>query len=193
MGMNPASAEIKERFMRKHMKQEIRGKRIILREQREEDVPFYTYWFNQPKVMFQCGFEKPIIEEEMKTCITVNHKSKDSVWFTITDLDGNIIGETGLLRMFPAWHQTDLTIIIPDPKMQHKGYGTEAIRIMLDMAFHQYDMHRVSIGVVGLNTDALAFYKKIGFKQEGIQEEAYYYNNTYSDFIMMRILSHEWK
>lgn len=193
MGLKPASAEIKERFMRKHMDQEIRGKRIILREQREEDVPFYTYWFNQPKVMFQCGFEKPITEEEMKTCITVNHKSKDSVWFTITDLDGNIIGETGLLRMFPAWHQTDLTIIIPDPKMQHKGYGTEAIRIMLDMAFHQYDMHRVSIGVVGLNTDALAFYKKIGFKQEGIQEEAYYYNNTYSDFIMMRILSHEWK
>ena len=189
MGLKPASAEIKERFMRKHMDQEIRGKRIILREQREEDVPFYTYWFNQPKVMFQCGFEKPTTEEEMKTCITVNHKSKDSVWFTITDLDGNIIGETGLLRMFPAWHQTDLTIIIPDPKMQHKGYGTEAIRIMLDMAFHQYDMHRVSIGVVGLNTDALAFYKKIGFKQEGIQEEAYYYNNTYSDFIMMRILS----
>ena len=120
------------------MKKEIRGKRIILREQREEDVPFYTYWFNQPQVMFQCGFEKPTTEEEMKTCITVNHKSKDSVWFTITDLDGNLIGETGLLRMFPAWHQTDLTIIIPDPEMQHKGYGTEAIRIMLDMAFHEY-------------------------------------------------------
>ena len=84
--------------------------------------------------------------------------------------------------MFPAWHQTDLTIIIPDPKMQHKGYGTEAIRIMLDMAFHEYEMHRVSIGVVGLNTDALKFYRKIGFKQEGILEEAYYYNNAYSDF-----------
>ena len=131
--------------------------------------------------------------ENISTCINVDHKSKNSVWFTITDLDGNIIGETGLLRMFPAWHQTDLTIIIPDPKMQHKGYGTEAIRIMLDMAFNKYEMHRVSIGVVGLNTDALEFYKKIGFKQEGILEEAYYYNNEYSDFIMMRILSHEWK
>lgn len=175
------------------MNQEIKGSRIILREQRENDVPFFTYWFNQTKVMFQCGFEKPTTEEEIKTCITVNHESKDSVWFTITDLDGNIIGETGLLRMFPAWHQTDLTIIIPDPEMQHKGYGTEAIRIMLDLAFHTYKMHRVSIGVVGLNTDALAFYKKIGFKQEGILEEAYYYNNEYSDFIMMRILSQEWQ
>ena len=124
------------------MNKEIKGKRIILREQREEDAPFFAYWFNQPQVMFQCGFEKPTDE---------------------------------------------------DPKMQHKGYGTEAIRIMLDMAFNKYEMHRVSIGVVGLNTDALEFYKKIGFKQEGILEEAYYYNNEYSDFIMMRILSHEWK
>ena len=143
--------------------------------------------------MFQCGFEKPASEEEIRKTITVSHKREDSVWYTITDLDGNIIGETGLLRMFPAWHQTDLTIIIPDPEMQHKGYGTEAIRIMLDMAFKKYEMHRVSIGVVGLNTDALAFYRKIGFKQEGILEEAYYWNNEYSDFVMMRILSREWK
>ena len=173
--------------------EEIRGKKIILRKQREEDAPFFAYWFNQPQVMFQCGFEKTTDEEEEKRIINVSLESEDSVWFTITDLDGNIIGETGLLRMFPAWHQTDLTIIIPNPEMQHKGYGSEAIRIMLDMAFHEYEMHRVSIGVVGLNTDALEFYKKIGFKQEGILEEAYYYNDEYSDFIMMRILSQEWK
>ena len=175
------------------MNQEIRGDKVILREQREEDAPYFTYWFNQPQVMFQCGFEKPASEEEIRKTITVSHKREDSVWYTITDLDGNIIGETGLLRMFPAWHQTDLTIIIPDPEMQHKGYGTEAIRIILDMAFKKYEMHRVSIGVVGLNTDALAFYRKIGFKQEGILEEAYYWNNEYSDFVMMRILSQEWK
>ena len=175
------------------MNQAIRGKKVILREQREEDAPYFTYWFNQPQVMFQCGFEKPASEEEIRKTITVSHKREDSVWYTITDLDGNIIGETGLLRMFPAWHQTDLTIIIPDPEMQHKGYGTEAIRIILDMAFKKYEMHRVSIGVVGLNTDALAFYRKIGFKQEGILEEAYYWNNEYSDFVMMRILSQEWK
>lgn len=175
------------------MKKEIKGNSIVLREQREEDASYFSYWFNQPKVMFQCGFEKSTDEEEEKNYINVNHKAEDSVWFTITDFDGNIMGETGLLRMFPAWHQTDLTIIIPDPNMQHKGYGTEVIQIMLDMAFGEYKMHRVSIGVVGLNSDALDFYKKAGFKQEGILEEAYYYNNEYSDFVLMRILSHEWK
>ena len=47
--------------------------------------------------------------------------------------------------------------------------------------------------MVGLNAEALKFYRKIGFKQEGILEEAYYYNGEYSDFVMMRILSREWK
>ncbi|MBE7009008.1 MAG: GNAT family N-acetyltransferase [Ruminococcaceae bacterium] len=174
------------------MNKEIKGKNIILREQREEDARFYAYWYSQPQVMFQCGFTEPTDEEKEKAAISRNHKSEDSIWFTITDLDGNPIGETGLLRMWPEWHCTDLTIIIPDPKMQHKGYGTEAIHIMLDMAFGKYEMNRVAIGVVGLNADALAFYRKIGFKQEGIQEQGYYYNNEYSDFIMMRILRQEW-
>ena len=43
---------------------EIIGKRVILREQREEDAKFFAHWFNQPKVMFQCGFERPTNEEE---------------------------------------------------------------------------------------------------------------------------------
>ena len=175
------------------MGKEIIGTKVILREQREEDAEFYAYWFNQPDVMFKCGFTEPTDVEKEKEYINVYHKSEDSVWFTITDLEGNIIGETGLLRMFPAWHQTDLTIIIPDPEMQHKGYGTEAITMILDMAFNEYEMHRVSIGVVGFNTDALEFYKKIGFKHEGVLEDGYYYNGEYSDFIMMRILRNEWK
>ena len=139
------------------MNKEIRGNRVILREQREEDASFFSYWFNQPEIMFQCGFTDPTDEEKEKNTINVSHRSEDSIWFTITDTDGNIIGETGLLRMFPAWHQTDLTIIIPDPEMQHKGYGTEAIHLLLDMAFEKLGMNRVSIGVVGPNTSALEF------------------------------------
>lgn len=172
---------------------EIKGNNIILRKQKIEDVKFFTYWYNQPLVMFQCGFTKLTDEEAEKERIIIGRKQKDSVWYTITDLEGNIVGETGLLRMWPTWNCTDLSIIIPDPKMQHRGYGTEAIRLMLNLAFDHYEMNRVAIGVVGMNTNALNFYRKIGFKQEGIQEQGYYYNNEYSDFIMMRILRQEWR
>lgn len=60
------------------MNKEIKGKRIILREQREEDAPFFAYWFNQPQVMFQCGFEKPTDEEEVKLVLmwTISRKTR---------------------------------------------------------------------------------------------------------------------
>ena len=178
---------------RENQMKQIIGEKVILREQREEDAEFFSYWFNQPEIMFRCGFTEPTDVETELRYINEYHRTDDSVWFTVTDPEGNVIGETGLLRMFPVWHQTDLTIIIPDPEMQQKGFGTEAVSLMLDMAFEEYGMHRVSIGVVGLNTAALEFYKKIGFKQEGIQEDGYFWNGEYSDFIMMRILSHEWR
>ena len=81
---------------------EIRGEKIILRQQREEDAEFFAYWFNQPLIMFQCGFTEPTDKEAELRYITEYHRSDDSVWFTITDIDGSVIGETGLLRMFPA-------------------------------------------------------------------------------------------
>ena len=177
----------------KDMHKEIKGNNIILREQRPEDAEFFAYWFNDPRIMFQCGFtDSTDVETELKY-INEYHRTEDSVWFTITDLKGEIIGETGLLRMFPAWHQTDLTIIIPDPAKQGRGYGMEAISLMLDMAFGEYDMHRVSIGVVGLNTDAIRFYERAGFKKEGVQEDGYFWDGEYSDFVMMRILRKEWE
>ena len=169
------------------------GTNIILREQREEDAEFFSFWYNQPQIMFQCGFTEETDEEHERAVIRRHLEEEDSAWFTITDHKGRIIGETGLLRMWHAWHCTDLSIIIPDPGMQKRGYGTEAVRFMLDLAFDKYEMNRVAIGVVGKNTDALAFYRKIGFIREGIQEQGYYYNNEYSDFVMMRILKQEWK
>ena len=170
------------------MENTIIGKRVILRRRMKEDAEFYAYWYNQPKIMFQCGFtELTTLEAEQNFADTA-----DSDWYTITDFNGKIIGETGLLRMWPVWHCTDLSIIIPDPVNQGKGYGSEVINLMLKLAFEKYKMNRVAIGVVAKNTDALNFYKKIGFKVEGKQEEGYFYNNLYSDFIMMRLLFKEW-
>ena len=42
--------------------------------------------------------------------------------------------------------------------MQCMGYGTEAIQLMLELAFEKYEMNCVSIGVVGLNSEAISFY-----------------------------------
>ena len=60
--------------------------------------------------MFQYGFTEPatLADEERSP------DGEDGDWYTITDLCGHVVGETGLLRMWTAWHCTDLSIILPD-------------------------------------------------------------------------------
>lgn len=147
-------------------------------------------WYNDKDTRAKIGEVMPLSRSQAGQL--VRRETRDSVWFAIVRKEDNkVIGETGLLRMFPAWRTTDLTIIIPDQENQGKGYGTEAISLIMDYAFGYLAYNRISIGVVGFNTYAVNFYKKVGFKQEGIQEQGYYYNYKYYDFIMMRILKNE--
>ena len=50
--------------------------------------------------------------------------------------------------MFPAWGTSDLTIIIPHEAHQGKGYGTEAIRLLMDTALGDLGLQRLALGGV---------------------------------------------
>jgi len=173
------------------MKKIIKGKRVILRPLCDNDASFFAHWYNHPEVMFQCGFHEPTtLKIELDNIQKPETSERD--WYAVTTNDGKLIGETGLLRLWAHWFTTDLSIIIPDPEDQRQGFGSEAVQIMLDRAFNYYNLNRVAIGVVALNKKALTFYEKLGFKGEGIQEQGYYHNGSFSDFIMMRILKSEY-
>lgn len=168
----------------------LQSDRIYLRPLIKDDVPFFFQFMNDETTRIKTGETRPSSLNEVEKFI--EQKSESRIWFAIVRKKDNIIiGETGLLRMFPAWRTTDMSIIIPEKENQGQGYGTEAINLMLSYAFGSLNFNRVAIGVVGFNETAIKFYKKIGFKKEGIQEEGYYCNFQYSDFIMMRILKRE--
>ena len=99
-----------------------------------------------------------------------------------------MIGETGLLSIFPAWRTIDWSLIIGDKSARGKGYGTEAAELMPDYAFGYQNMHRVSIDVVGFNVDAIKFYERLGFQREGIQRDGYFLITGTINFVMMSLL-----
>lgn len=163
---------------------------IYLRPFQSEDAAFFQKWNNDAITRGKIGEVMPT--SEAQAAAMTQRASDTSVWFAIVMKETEeVIGECGLLRMFFAWRTSDLTIIIPDERHQGRGYGRQAMMLLLDYAFGYLNFHRIAIGVVGFNTGALAFYKSIGFQQEGIQEDGYYYNYAYHDFIMMRILKPE--
>lgn len=75
---------------------------------------------------------------------------------------------------------------------QGRGYGTEAINWALDWAFRVAAMHAVRLSCWSFNERAAALYRRLGFVQEGVTREAYYYNCMWYDRVLFLILDREW-
>jgi RimJ/RimL family protein N-acetyltransferase len=86
-----------------------------------------------------------------------------------------------------------MTIIIGERDAWGMGYGKEVGHLLLSYAFEYLGFHRVSIGVVGFNKNALRFWKSLGFRKEGLERDAHFYDNRYSDGIMMSVLEDEYR
>ncbi|HVP16106.1 MAG TPA: GNAT family protein [candidate division Zixibacteria bacterium] len=170
------------------------GERIILRPFGKRDLLHIQRWSTDAELRRLIGEVAPMNRADTEKWYTELLADKDRVWFAIVLKKGNrVIGEAGLLRMFRPWRSTDMTIIIGERDAWGKGYGKEAGRLLLNYAFEHLGFHRVSIGVVGFNKNALMFWKSLGFKKEGVERDAHFYDNKFSDGIMMSILEHEYR
>jgi RimJ/RimL family protein N-acetyltransferase len=170
------------------------GERIFLRPFSKRDLPHIQRWSASAELRKLIGEVAPMSEAEAEKFYKELRTDKDRVWFVIVlKRNGRVIGEAGLLRMFRPWRNTDMTIIIGEKNAWGKGYGTEAGHLLLDYAFNRLGFHRISIGVVGFNKRALRFWENLGFKKEGVERDEYFYDNKYSDGIMMSILENEFR
>lgn len=170
------------------------GEKIYLRPFEHSDLEHLRGWYNDPELRGLICVTEPYSAAKAEQWYENLCKDDNRIWFAIALKENDrVVGECGLLRMFSPWRTTDLTMIVGEREARGKGYGTEAIRLLLDYAFGYLGFHRVSIGVAGFNDAAIRFYEKNGFKREGIERDGYYYNHRFFDFVMMGILEDEYR
>jgi ribosomal-protein-alanine N-acetyltransferase len=79
------------------------------------------------------------------------------------------------------------------PKEADKGYGTEAMQIMVDYLFLTTDIMRITELTDVRNVAAQKCYEKVGFKKEGTIRKARYYRGEWADHYIFGILREDWK
>jgi RimJ/RimL family protein N-acetyltransferase len=73
-----------------------------------------------------------------------------------------------------------------------KGYGTDAMRIILRYAFTELNLHRVTLNVFEYNPRGVRSYEKAGFVLEGRQRGVLLREGRRWDEIYMGILREDW-
>ncbi|MDD4797627.1 MAG: GNAT family protein [Eubacteriales bacterium] len=112
--------------------------------------------------------------------------------FAMVLLDGDtLIGQISLHDIDHVHRNAFLGIVIGEEKHRGKGYGAEAIRLILDYGFHTLNLHSVMLSVPADNPAGIACYKKVGFREAGRRREWVFKNGKYVDKIYMDMLARE--
>ncbi len=124
--------------------------------------------------------------------INIDSTLQHVVFAVRTIKDRQLIGEISLQNVQWPNRNAELGVMIGDSSFQGKGYGSEAIYLLIDYAFNELNLHRIQLNVVGYNERAIAAYKKIGFKSEGSFREYGIRDGKFYDLHLMAILAPEW-
>lgn len=159
----------------------------------EEELQKFTKWMNDFNVTDYTGRTDQIVTL-LGERAWLDNCAKDSEGrnFNIIELETNkLIGTVGLDNFNWISRNAVLGIFIGDEEYRSNGYGTEAIKMLLEYGFKYLNLHSIRLDLLEVNERAHKCYLKCGFKDVGKSREEIFLNGKYYDKLHMDILENE--
>lgn len=175
----------------------LEGDRVRLRKLETSDLAHLHRWMNDQDVMAWARFmpdhmtslsalekeyEKELAgEDEHRTTLIIEDKElgKPVGWCTARSWERKHVN-------------ADLGVAFGEKDHWSKGYGTETMRLLLTLLFDHQGYHRLELWTLAENERAIRLASKMGFRKEGLEREAIYFDRAYHDVVSMGLLKAEW-
>ncbi len=152
-----------------------------------QDTEWLRFLDTEPPRMFSEKKWKEWLEKDLEKGVS------DGVFFTIRTLESDkVIGFIGLFDLYLGHGDALVAIALGERDYWGKGYGTDAMRIMLRYAFNELNLRRVGLIVFEYNPRAIRSYEKVGFAHEGRIRQVMQRDGKRWDYLYMGILREEW-
>ena len=169
----------------------LRGKKVILRAIERDDLRRIWEIRNDEAVEVM-AFGPPIPRSmaEMEAWFDKRLAERDSNVFAI-EVDGQVVGTCNLRDIDPVHRRAELGISLASEAIG-KGYGSDSIRVLLDLAFTHMNLHKVSLDTLASNEPGLRAYRACGFVETGRMRQHEWFEGHWDDLILMDILREDW-
>ncbi len=171
------------------------GQKVRLRAYRKEDMPQAQAYMNDMEVRRNLapGIPYPFTLENEEKWYSTLSGTNETYSFAIETLeDEKYIGGCGVNHI--DWKNSAVTvgIFIGDKNYWSRGYGTDAMNLLVKFIFEQMNVNKVKLQVYSFNDRARKCYEKCGFVKEGILRQEIFRDGRYHDIYAMGILREEY-
>ena len=172
--------------------------RVFLRPFEASDAETYRRWRADDEPMALAGWHEraplSLTQVEHRIAGLAEEQGKDAYSFVICLAeDERPIGEVMLADLDRVNGSAQVGIFIGEPSEWGKGYGTDAVRALVDFGFAELRLERIWLEVAAENPRAQRSYEKAGFTQEATYRHDRWERGRFTDGHIMSILHDEWQ
>jgi len=168
---------------------------IYLRELTGADVAIINEWRRDKELLSHlvAPFRYINMETEQKWFDDYLTKRDNNLRCAICSTKTNeIVGAVYLLNIDHVSRSAELGILIGKRELLNKGVGFFAMKLMLDHAFLNLNLHRVYAAILEYNERSIHVAETLGFHREGVLRESVYKDGKYHNQVPMGALKHEY-
>lgn len=168
------------------------GERIYLRLITPDDFGRSMEFLNDQQVTQYMQKPYPQTIESMESYYKA--MQKPNLYLAICLIDTDIhVGNISLRDNSADKYYSEISIVIGDKEQWGKGYGTEAIKLLIDHCFRKRDIHKLRAGAVFQNKGCIKAFLNAGFNLESHEFEAVYSDGAWRDIAIMSMFKKDWE
>ena len=171
------------------------GDRVRLRGVREDEVATLARWeMDAGRDVTLMDRVAPPSEAAAKERIAKwSANEDDTLGFAIETLDhpAVLVGHVSIFSTRAKNRHATIGIALGREHLG-RGYGTDAMRVIVGYGFRELGLHRIELTVASFNQAGIRAYEKAGFTEEGRRRERVLHDGRWYDDVLMSILEHEW-
>jgi RimJ/RimL family protein N-acetyltransferase len=169
------------------------GEMLVLRPIGVRDVEQILESVNDPEGRRLTGTDATFSRAEIVDWVEHVATAEDRIDLAVT-MHGSdeYLGEIVLDQIDTVRRSAGLRLSMR-PGYRGRGYGTEAIELVLGLAFDGLGLHRLGLEVLAINARAQSIYENVGFVVEGRLREAFLDGDRWCDGVLMGLLEDEYR
>ena len=169
----------------------LRGKHIYLRALEPEDLDFIYKIENDESFWEISNTQTPYSRYLIKQYLEHAHKDIYEVKqlrLVICDYNDEQIGMIDFFEFDFKNRRAGLGILIKDFENREKGYGREALELLVNYGFNHLNLHQVYCNISEDNEASIKLFSSQGFEKIGLKKDWNYSKNSFkNEYLYQRI------
>lgn len=170
----------------------LKGENVYLRALEPEDLEFIHTIENDETIWEISNTQTPYSKFLIKQYLEHAHKDIFEVKqlrLVISSYSDEALGMIDIFDFDFKNGRAGVGILVKEPNDREKGYGSEALKLLIDYSFTHLGLHQLYCNISEGNEASVKLFSKQGFKKIGLKKDWNYINNAYKNEYLFQLIN----